>query len=135
MSPVIEKLMSGKIYSISSERSVSDAAEEMAKREVGSLLVDRHGSYVGVISEREIIRKVVAVGVDPTSVTVGSVMTALLTVEADQTVIGANDLMKIKKVRHLAVTRKGEVIGVLSVRDLLQSFYMEPQESGTREFD
>jgi len=135
MSPVLEKLMSSRVYAIASERSVSDAAEELAKREVGSLLVDRNGTYVGMISERDIIRKVVAKGADPASISVGAIMSPPVTIEADQTVIGANDLMKIKKVRHLAVTKNGGIIGIISVRDLLQALYTEHQESGVREFD
>ncbi len=135
MNLILEKLMSEKIFSISSERTVLDGAEEMAQREVGSLLVDQKGVYVGMITEGDIIRKVVARGMDPATVSVGAVMGIPVTIEADQSVIGANDLMRIKKVRHLAVTRNGTIVGVVSVRDLLQAFHMEEQESGVKEFN
>ena len=54
----------------------------------------------------------------------------LITIEANESVVDANDLMEQKKVRHLGVTRKGEIIGILSVRDLLHPLYVEQEASG-----
>lgn len=120
MLPTIEKLMSTKIYSIGSEKTVRNAAEEMARNKIGSLLVTREGNYIGIITEVDIIRKVVAKGIDPAVTSVKSVMTApLITIEADRSILDANDLMEQKKIRHLGVTRNGKVIGMVSVRDFL----------------
>lgn len=54
----------------------------------------------------------------------------LITIEANQSVIDANDLMEPEKVRHLVVTRKGEIVGILSVRCLLHPLYGEQEASG-----
>ena len=131
MIPSVEKLVSKKIFSISEEKSVLEAAEEMAGNEIGSLLVTREGSYVGIITEVDIVRKVVAKEMSPAHVSVATVMASpLITIEANESVVDANDLMEQKKVRHLGVTRKGEIIGVLSVRDLLHPLYVEQETSG-----
>lgn len=131
MIPVIEKLMSKKICSIASEKSVLEGAKEMARRKIGSLLVTREGEYIGIITEVDIIRKVVAKEIDPAAVPVETVMTSpLITVEADLPVIDANDMMERKKVRHLGVTRNGKVIGVVSVRDFLHPLELEQEASG-----
>ena len=131
MIPSVEKLVSKKIFSISEEKSVLEAAEEMAGNEIGSLLVTRKGNYVGIITEVDIVRKVVAKGISPAQDSVATVMASpLITIEANESVVDANDLMEQKKVRHLGVTRKGEIIGILSVRDLLHPLYVEQEASG-----
>lgn len=130
MVPVVEKLISKKVYSIASEKSVLEGAKEMARREIGSLLVTRQGKYIGIITEVDVIRKVVAKEIDPATVSVETVMTSpLITVEADLPVVDANDVMERKKVRHLGVTRDGKVIGIVSVRDFLHPLDMEQESS------
>jgi CBS domain-containing protein len=131
MIPAVEKLMTPEIYSITSERSVKAAAEEMAESEIGSLLVNREGDYIGIITEGDIVRKVVAKGMDPSTLSVEKAMTSpLITIEVDRSIVDANDLMEKKKVRHLGVTKKGKIIGVISVRDLLQPLYKEQKMTG-----
>ena len=130
MSPVAGNLISGKIYSIQSQRNIREAAEEMARREIGSLLVSEKGSYIGIITEVDMIRKVVAKGLDPAATSVEKVMTTpLITIEENRSVVDANDLMEKHKIRHLGVTRKGMIVGLVSVRDFLHPLPME-QASG-----
>ncbi|MDC4204130.1 MAG: CBS domain-containing protein [Candidatus Manganitrophus sp.] len=118
--------MSTKIYSIGSEKNVRSAAEEMARNQIGSLLVTQEGNYTGIITEVDIIRKVVAKGIDPAATTVRTVMTSpLITIEADRSVLDANDLMEQKKIRHIGVTRNGKIIGMVSIRDFLHPLSVE----------
>ena len=128
MIPLVERFMSTKTYSIPSDKSVAEGAQEMAAHEIGSLLVTREGACVGIITDVDVVRKVVAKGLDPATTPVAQVMHApLVTIEADQTVMEANDRMESEAIRHLAVTRGEEVIGVFSVRDLLRPLYMEEE--------
>lgn len=129
MLPNIEKLMSRKIYSIDSQRTVRHAAETMARNRIGSLLVAEEGDYIGIITEVDIIRKVVAKGLDPDTTPVRTVMSApLVTIEADQPIVDANDLMERKQIRHLGVTRNGKVIGMVSIRDFLHPLNLGESE-------
>lgn len=126
MIPQVERFMTMKINAIGADQTLSKAAKEMATHAVGSLLVTGEGGYVGIITEADLVRKVIAKERDPSGILVGEVMQSpLVTIEADKTVMEANDLMEAKGIRHLAVTRGGEVIGVFSVRDLLRPIYME----------
>src|SRR5581483_1606028 len=110
MIPAVEKLMTRQICSIASERSVKEAAEEMAESDIGSLLVHEEREYIGIITEGDIVRKVVAKGMDPSTLSVVKAMTSpLATIEADRSIVDANDLMEQKKVRHLGVTKKGKI--------------------------
>ncbi len=131
MIPLVEELMTEKIVSISPESTVSEGAVVMAQNKIGSLLVERDGEYIGIITEVDIVRKVIAKGIDPLSASVESVMSyPLVTIEESQSLLDANDLMEEKRVRHLCTTRKGKIVGVISVRDLIHPLYMEPAAFG-----
>ncbi len=131
MIPLVEELMTEKVYSIGEESSVLACAEQMEQNKIGSLFVVRDDGYVGIITEVDIVRKVVAKGLDPSAISVGVVMShPLITIEENQSVLDANDLMEQKTIRHLGVTRKGIVVGVVSVRDLIHPLYMEPAAFG-----
>ncbi|NKE70832.1 cyclic nucleotide-binding/CBS domain-containing protein [Candidatus Manganitrophus noduliformans] len=126
MIPLVERFMTTKINAIDAEKNIAEVAKEMANHRIGSLLVTRKGTYVGIITETDIVRKVIAKQLDPSGIPARQVMQSpLITIEADRTVMEANDLMEGKGIRHLAVTRGGEVVGVFSVRDLLRPLYME----------
>lgn len=126
MIPLVERFMTTKINTIDAEQNIAEAAKEMANHGIGSLLVTREGAYVGIVTEADVVRKVISKQLDPAGILVWQVMQfPLITIEADKTVMEANDLMESEKIRHLAVTRGGEVIGIFSVRDLLRPLYME----------
>lgn len=126
MIPLVERFTTMKIHAIDADENISEAAKGMAAGAIGSLLVTREGAYVGIITETDIVRKVIAKQLDPAGILVWQVMQfPLITIEADRTVMEANDLMESKGIRHLAVTRGGEVVGVFSVRDLLRPIYIE----------
>ncbi len=128
MIPEIGSLMSEEIFSIDGKRTVQEAAEEMLRLGIGSLLVKHEAEYVGMITEVDIVRKVVAKGHTPAIVQVKEVMAApLISIEAQQSVIEANALMEEKKLRHLVVRHYGDIVGVVSVRDFLHPIYMEEE--------
>ncbi len=130
MIPKIEALMSKEVLAVASRKSVQDAAVKMDRNKVGSLLVMSDGEYVGIITESDIIRKVVARKRAPDTTMVKEVMTSpLIAVETDQTILEANELMEKRGLRHLVVKRLGEVVGVVSVRDFLHPIdIMEEEE-------
>ena len=116
-------LMHRQIESISPRASLREASERMRLKKVGALMVHEWGKNVGVITEADFVRKVVALGKDPEKTLVGEVMSyPLITIDLDQNPQDANDLMAQKEIRHLFVTHKGEIVGILSVRDLVIFF-------------
>ena len=95
----------------------------MQEAQVGALLVSDGSRFVGIVSESDLVRRVLAVGGDGSHMRVSEVMTApIITIEIDRSAHDASDLMAERGIRHLAVTEDGKIVGILSVRDLLRYF-------------
>lgn len=95
------------------------AAARMWEQQTGSLLVMEGDQLLGIVTERDMVRAV-AQGADVDSGTVGEVMTSdVLTVPPDMPLYEAARLMVSRWVRHLPVVEGGQVVGVLSLRDLV----------------
>lgn len=109
--------------------SVASAAKTMRTARVGSLLVKKGKQHVGIITETDIVRKAVSSGKPLGKLTVEKIMTTpICTIESNQSVDDAQDMMGDLGVRHLGVTKSGEIVGVVSVRDLLM-FYKRYAQS------
>lgn len=116
-------MMSRQILSISPSAPVIEAARTMREAKVGALLVAEGTRFVGIVSESDLVRNVLAVGGDANQVWVSQVMHApLITIEIDRSAHEASDVMAERGIRHLAVTEDGKIVGILSVRDLLRYF-------------
>lgn len=108
---------------IASSTSVVEAATRMRDERVGSLLVERNGEFVGMVTDTDVVRKAVAEKKDLAKTTVETIMTAPLnSIDATKTVPEAHDMMGDLGVRHLAVREAGKVVGVISVGDLAVYF-------------
>ena len=115
--------MSSPVISIDSELTVQEAAQQMHAKNVGSVLVRIYDKYVGILTETDLSRKVVAKRLDPVTTMVSSVMTKpILSMDRYMPVKEAEEFMKKKKIRHLAVTEGDEIVGILSVKDLVSCY-------------
>jgi signal-transduction protein with cAMP-binding, CBS, and nucleotidyltransferase domain len=118
---VLRVLMQTTMETIASERTVLEATQTMAEKRIGSLLVLEAGGMVGIVTETDVVRKVIAAGLPARSTSVGAVMNAPLNqIDITETARDASRLMAEKRVRHLAVTQDNKVVGLLSVRDLVK---------------
>jgi CBS domain-containing protein len=116
-------MMSRDIRTIGPEATLAEAAGLMRDARVGALLVSGQGAYLGVVTETDLVRKAMAGGLDLTHERVQKVMSSpLITIEIDRSAHEASDLMAEKGIRHLAITQDGQVVGIISVRDLLRYF-------------
>ena len=123
----VENLVSRRPVTITPDRSVCEAAELMRREGVGSLIVvDPEGRLAGILTERDLAYRVVA-GRCSCDVRVGEVMTPrerLVTVEPGTSIAEAARIMIDVGVRHLpVVTRDGELVGVVSLRDLARAIW------------
>ncbi len=101
--------------------TVMDAAKEMKGEGVGSIIVVDDGMPVGIITESDILRKVVAEGKHPSEITVGDIMSSPPIVTSPDTKI--EEIIKImgaNKIRRLPVVKNGKLVGMATGRDLLQ---------------
>ncbi|MBK5283619.1 MAG: CBS domain-containing protein [Nitrospiraceae bacterium] len=114
-------LMRTSMETIASERTVLEAAQTMAEKRIGSLLVLEAGEMVGIVTETDVVRKVIAARLPANSTRVGAVMNyPLIQIDINRTVRDASRRMAEERIRHLAVTEENKVVGLLSVRDLVK---------------
>jgi signal-transduction protein with cAMP-binding, CBS, and nucleotidyltransferase domain len=119
----LREMMTKNLKTISSSATVQEAARRMQQEKVGSLLVERDGQIVAIVTETDIVRKAVARGTDLGKEKVDAIMsTPVNAIDIQRTPQDAHDMMADLGVRHLAVTDKGKIMGLLSVRDLLVYF-------------
>ncbi|MBI1900235.1 MAG: CBS domain-containing protein [Planctomycetia bacterium] len=108
------------LLSVSQEATVLAATKLMNDHSVGCLVVTHAGRMVGIFTERDVLRRVVAACRAPTEVRVAEVMTRdVICCRPETTVDQARSLMKDRRVRHLpVVTEEGDVAGLVSIGDL-----------------
>ena len=122
MKPVSEllKKREGTLWHVRPDDSVYSALQLLAQHEVGALVVMDGGRLVGIVSERDYTRKIALQGRSSKDTTVAEIMTAqVLTVAPGTGTRACMALMSEKKVRHLPVVDKGTVLGMISIRDIM----------------
>ncbi|SOY78738.1 conserved hypothetical protein, CBS domain [Cupriavidus taiwanensis] len=125
---VLESKPSQAIYSIPPTASVYAALQLMAEKGIGALLVIEHGEIKGIISERDYARKVILMQRTSRETLVRDIMTtAVIYVSANQTTDECMALMTRHRLRHLPVMQGDELIGMLSIGDLVKDIISEQQ--------
>lgn len=118
------------LSTLSPEDTVIDAVTLMLDRRIGAILVTKDGALVGIITERDIVFRVVAANRDPQTTPIASVMTADPDVVAPGTdVMTALERMQAGGYRHLPVVDNGALVGIVSIRDIYASVRAELEEA------
>ena len=116
--------MSKPVQSVPADATIIEAVNLMVEKKIGSVLVKNGNEYVGILTERDILARVVAAQKDYNTTKVREVMSSpLLTVPASASLGQATDVMKINGVRRLVVKEKDKVVGIFSQRDLLNAIH------------
>ena len=111
----------GEVYSINPEATVIDALALMSKQNTGALMVVSGKNVEGILSERDCVRKLELLGRTAKATRVSEIMTSkVIYVEANQPVEECMALMIDKNIRHLPVFDGNELLGLISVRDVLK---------------
>ena len=114
------------VWSVPSDTTVFDALTLMAERNIGALVVSDDGSLTGIMSERDYARKVILMGKGSRKTTVGEIMTPNpVTVAPTESVDECMALMTDNRFRHLPVVADGELLGVISIGDVVSAVIEE----------
>lgn len=118
------------VFSIGPAATVLEAAKLMNERHVGALLVTEGPRLLGIITERDVLNRVVAAQLEPHRTIVGDVMTAPVVVcEPATSRAECRALMTNRRVRHLPVVDRGRLVGIVSIGDLLKDERQEQDET------
>jgi CBS domain-containing protein len=118
----------GEVYAIPPEATVYEALKAMADHNTGALLVMNGDDMVGILSERDCVRKVDLEGKHAQETKVHEIMTGdVITVNCDQPLEDCMSLMMEKGIRHLPVYDSNTLMGLVSVRDVLKEMIEQQQ--------
>ncbi|MBT5470564.1 MAG: CBS domain-containing protein [Nitrospina sp.] len=111
------------IIQISAKMTVFEACKRMKKYEVGAILVTEGKNYVGIFTEADLLKKVVAKNDFPGSTIVSDVMTKdIFYIDSEASMVTAFLKLQTKNIRHLVVKDKKIVAGVLSIKDVAKYY-------------
>ncbi len=127
----VRQLLEGKgraVWSVSPTDMVIDALKLMAKKNVGALMVIEAGKAVGVISERDVARKVDLAGKTAANTRVREIMSQeVVSTNPNHTIEECMAIMTNKRIRHLPVYEKEEIVGVISIGDVVKAVISDKQ--------
>jgi len=109
-----------KLITVAEDATVLSATKVMAELNIGSVVITKDRRPVGIVTERDLVRKILAPGRDPASTSVSEIMTPHpVSIEEDRTLNEAIDLMTRKNIRRMLVTKNGEISGIFTQRDII----------------
>ena len=117
---IVKQAMTKQVLVTNPNTTVRDAAKVMSENRVGCLVVMEDKKLVGIVTELDIVSKVVAGDLDPNTTAVQEVMTKeVITIQADQTLEEASNLMIEHQIKKLPVLEKDKLVGIITATDLI----------------
>ncbi|HEV7347226.1 CBS domain-containing protein [Telluribacter sp.] len=117
------------IWSVSPDTTVYEALELMAEKNIGAVLVLENEQLAGIFSERDYARKGVLKGRASRDTLIKDVMTSqVITVETEQKIEECMQIMSDRHIRHLPVNYKGELVGIISINDIVSAIIREQMQ-------
>ena len=117
-STFVKDIMKTNVISIDSSMTVKEAAEMMNDTEIGGIVVMENDIATGIVTERDIVRRIVAKNKGYSTKLKDVMSTPLVTISPDETVWELAQIMKVKKIHRLPVTSGGKLVGMVSTTDL-----------------
>ena len=125
----IRDLMTTNPTSCESSSTVAEAARVMAQEDVGPVPVVEGGRLVGIVTDRDIVLRVVAEGRDPSTTTLGEILSGdLVTVQPDSELSEALELMSDNQVRRIPVVEGDQLVGIVATADIARA--AEEEQTG-----
>ena len=110
------------VTKVSSDTSISEAAGIMDQKSIGSVLIEGSNRIMGIMTERDILRKIVAKGRNPDEVKVKDIMNKpIITIDVDEDILEASRTMDQNRIRRLIVTENGQIVGKITANSIARN--------------
>lgn len=122
MAHTISEVMTTAPVTVDASTPIRQVAEEMRDRDIGDVLVTDENGLCGMVTDRDIVIRALPSDSDPSSMRIGDICSRdLVSIDANDDVDHAVQLMRDRALRRLPVTRNGDLVGVVSIGDLARS--------------
>lgn len=119
---IVRDVMSKNIKTVKTDDTVHQAVQKMNKFDIGSVIVTASGRPVGIITEANILRRIVEPRMDPTTVWAKDIMSSpLITIDQNAALEEASRIMAAKKIKRLPVVEGDKLVGLLSTTDIVRA--------------
>ncbi|MEM2272868.1 MAG: CBS domain-containing protein [Candidatus Bathyarchaeia archaeon] len=118
---LVKDVMSSPVITVNEDASAQEVAKLMRDNEIGCVIVSsRDGKPVGIITEKDLVTRVIAENLKPSEITAKEIMSApLITIDAEKTISEAAREMNRYNVRRLAVMYKSQLVGIVTSKDII----------------
>lgn len=120
----VKDLMTKNIVSVLPETSVVEVSKIMSSRDISSILIKNQGNYSGIITDRDVMTRIVASGLDPRTPVSRVMSSPLISINEDAGIEEAAEMMRDNKIRRLIVKNDSEIVGIISETDIAR---IEPE--------
>ncbi len=127
VAPRIAEIAQPDVVALDATASIGEAARTMARRKIGSVAVRDGGDVVGLVTERDLLLAVLVHGTDASRPLRDAMRPEMPRVPADADEVSCAALMRDHATRHLLVEDRGQVVGVVSMRDVIDAMLHEKQ--------
>jgi CBS domain-containing protein len=129
----VEELLNQKgweVFTVSADATVHDVVSIMSERNVGAIVVTENGAPIGIVSERDFVRRMMLQGRSPKDTNITQVMSSgMRSVSLQDTVDYCMQQMTDRRIRHLPVLDNGLLVGMISVGDVVKTQLAEQQDT------
>ncbi len=116
--------MTTPVKSVDINETIQDAAKQMDAKNISALITTENGKHIGIVTERDFTRKVVAEGLSLTEPVSKIMSTPLYTMDTNKHIFEAVEFMTDNNTRHITVTENDKVVGLLTIKNTF-SYYMK----------
>ena len=119
---VVADIMSSPVVTVDGEANVRDAALKMTDRRIGSIIITERGQPIGIVTERDMLERVVSLCRDPCDTRMKEIMSSpLITVPKETAILEAMRKMREKGISRLVVMEDNVLLGIVSERDIIRA--------------
>lgn len=119
---LVRDIMARNVKTVRTDDTVLEAVSKMNKFRIGSVIVTNNGRPVGIITERNILQRIVEPGLDPAVVRAKDIMSSpLITIDPNAAVEEAAQIMARKQIKKLPVVENDKVVGIISTSDIVRT--------------